>query len=68
MAVKVKRTTVDLSAYPDLVVIYLGMRVNSLRGIKTLARLGPGIKAAVDAKLESRVRVSSGNLHRERLS
>jgi hypothetical protein len=50
MAEKVKRTTVDLSAYPDLVVIYLGMRVNSLRGLKTLARLGPGIKAAVAAK------------------
>jgi hypothetical protein len=48
--VKVKRTTVDLSAYPDLVVIYLGMRVNSLRGLKTLARFGPGINAAVAAK------------------
>jgi hypothetical protein len=47
---KVKRTTVDLSAYPDLVVIYLGMRVNSLRGLKTLAKLGPGIKAAVAVK------------------
>jgi hypothetical protein len=47
---KVKRTTVDLSAYPDLVVIYLGMRVNSLRGLKTLAKLGPGIKVAVAAK------------------
>jgi hypothetical protein len=47
---KVKRTTVDLSPYPDLVVIYLGMRVNSLRGLKTLAKLGPGIKAAVAAK------------------
>jgi len=50
MAAKIKRTTVDLSAYPDLVVIYLGMRVNSLRGLKTLLRLGPGIKAAVAAK------------------
>jgi hypothetical protein len=46
----VKRTTVDLSAYPDLVVIYLGMRVNSPRGLKTLLRLGRGIKAAVAAK------------------
>jgi hypothetical protein len=50
MAAKIKRTTVDLSAYPDLVVIYLGMRVNSPRGLKTLIRLGPGIKAAVAAK------------------
>jgi|SRR5579871_176515 len=47
---KVTRTTVDLSAYPDLVVIYLGMRVNSLRGLKTVMRLGPGINAAVAAK------------------
>lgn len=52
MAAKIKRTTVDLSAYPDLVVIYLGMRVNSLRGLKTLLRLGPGIKTAVAAKPE----------------
>lgn len=50
MAAKVKRTTVDLSAYPDLVVIYLGIRVHSLRGLKTVAVLGPGIKAAVAAK------------------
>jgi hypothetical protein len=49
---KVKRTTVDLFAYPDLVVIYLGMRVNSLRGLKTLASFGPQIRAAVDAKPE----------------
>lgn len=52
MAAKVKRTTVDLSAYPDLVVIYLGMRVNSLRGLKTFVRLGTGIKVAVAAKPE----------------
>ena len=44
------RTTVDLSAYPDLVVIYLGMRVNSLRGMKTLARIGPQINKSVAAK------------------
>jgi hypothetical protein len=50
MGTKVNRTTVDLSAYPDLVVIYLGMRVNSLRGLKTVAALGPGINAAVAAK------------------
>ena len=31
-----KRETVDLSAYPDLVVIYLGMRVNAITGIKTV--------------------------------
>ena len=35
------RTTVDLSDYPDLVVIYLGMRVEEPRGLETLQVLGP---------------------------
>ena len=38
-----KRITVDLSAYPDLVVIYLGMRVRRLKGILSLMRIGPKI-------------------------
>jgi len=42
--------TVDLSQYPDLVVIYLGMRVNSPRGIRTLVSFGAKIRAAVDAR------------------
>jgi hypothetical protein len=42
-----ERHAVDLSQYPDLVVIYLGMRVNSLRGIKTLLSFGPKISKAV---------------------
>ncbi len=50
MSAKVNRVTVDLSSYPDLVVIYLGMRVNSLRGLATLMRFGPKIQAAVNAK------------------
>lgn len=29
--------TVDLCAYPDLVMIYLGMQVHSLRGLKTFS-------------------------------
>ncbi|WP_299450313.1 DUF4188 domain-containing protein [uncultured Pigmentiphaga sp.] len=41
------RTTVDLSDYPDLVVIYLGMRVNQFRGLATLLGFGPRIHAAV---------------------
>ena len=45
-----KRETVDLSQYPDLVVIYLGMRVNTLTGIKTLLGFGPKISKAVAAK------------------
>ncbi|MGA8183827.1 MAG: DUF4188 domain-containing protein [Terriglobia bacterium] len=47
---KVNRRTVDLSGYPDLVVIYLGMRVNALTGIKTLLGFGPKIAASVDAQ------------------
>jgi hypothetical protein len=45
-----RRESVDLSQYPDLVVIYLGMRVNTITGIKTLVGFGPKISAAVDAK------------------
>jgi hypothetical protein len=44
------RTTVDLSAYPDLVVIYLGMRVNSRRGLKTLMSFGAKIRKSVEAR------------------
>lgn len=44
-----QRETVELGAYPDLVVIYLGMRVNALLGLKTLLGFGPRIaKAAKD--------------------
>jgi hypothetical protein len=35
MRTRVERRTVNLSAYPDLVVIYLGMRVNRITGIMT---------------------------------
>ena len=47
---KVERQTVDLSACPDLMVIYLGMRVNAWTGVKTLLRLGPRIKNSVGRK------------------
>jgi len=47
---KVARQTVDLSAFPDLVVIYLGMRVNAWVGLKTLIGLGPQIKNSVNQK------------------
>ena len=47
-----QRQTVDLSAYPDLVVIYLGMRVRTWRGLGTLLSFGPKISAAVAAKPE----------------
>jgi hypothetical protein len=38
---KVERRTVDLSVYPDLVVTYLSMRVNTPTGPKTLLGFGP---------------------------
>jgi hypothetical protein len=50
MATAVDRRTVDLSAYPDLVVIYLGMRVNRLTGLKTLFGFGPRISRSVTAQ------------------
>jgi hypothetical protein len=49
MPTRVERKTVDLSSYPDLVVIYLGMRVNRITGIKTLLGFGPKITGSVGA-------------------
>jgi hypothetical protein len=46
----VQRRTVDLTGYPNLVVIYLGMRVNTVTGLKTLAGFGPQIARSVEAK------------------
>ena len=48
MKPQVNRRTVDLSAYPDLVVVYLGMRVNAITGLKTLIGFGPKISKSVD--------------------
>jgi len=39
-----------LSAFPDLVVIYLGMRINAWRGFKMVLGLGPQIDGSVRAK------------------
>lgn len=50
MATKVNRQTVDLSSYPNLVVIYLGMRVNRLSGLKTLLGFGPKIADSAQAQ------------------
>lgn len=49
---KADRRTVDLSGYPDLIVVYLGMRVNALTGLKTLFGFGPRIDKAVKAAPE----------------
>jgi hypothetical protein len=47
MSGRVDRRAVDFGAYPDLVVIYLGMRVYNLRGLRTLLSFGPRISRAV---------------------
>jgi hypothetical protein len=49
MPTPVNRRTVDLSQFPDLVVVYLGMRVNRIAGLKTLIGLGPKISRSVEA-------------------
>lgn len=50
MSAGVDRRTVDLSAYPDLVVIYLGMRMNAVAGLRMMAGLGPQIARSVEAQ------------------
>lgn len=52
MPTPVNRQTVDLSPYPHLVVVYLGMRVNRLTGLKTLLGFGPQISASIAAQPE----------------
>jgi hypothetical protein len=59
MGVTATRETVDLSAYPDLVVIYLGMRVNTFAGLKTLAGFGPKISSSVEARPDGLLRHES---------
>jgi Domain of unknown function (DUF4188) len=49
---RVDRRTVDLSAYPDLIVVYLGLRVNAITGIKKALGLGPQIAKSVADKPE----------------
>lgn len=49
MAARVNRETVDLSGYPDLIVIYLGMRVRSPRGLGKFLKLGREIRQSVKA-------------------
>jgi hypothetical protein len=44
------RETVDLTGYSDLVVVYLGIRVRALAGIKTVLGLGPKIAASLQVK------------------
>jgi len=46
----VDRVTVDLAQFPDLVVIYLGMKVRSIRGLGTLLTSGRRVRRAVADK------------------
>lgn len=50
MPTKVDRRTVELTQYPNLVVVYLGMRVNRVTGMKTLMGFGPKISASAAAQ------------------
>ena len=56
MSTRVDRRTVDLSGFPDLVVIYLGMRVNRVTGMKTLLGFGPKISASAAAQPDGLLR------------
>jgi hypothetical protein len=56
MPTRVSRLTVDLSSYPDLVVVYLGMRVNRLTGLKTLIGFGPKIAKSAEDQPEGLLR------------
>src|ERR1700722_18842167 len=47
---KVSRQTADLSGFPELIVIYLGMKVRKPRGLLTVLRFGPAISKAVADK------------------
>ena len=52
----VSRSTVDLAAYPDLVVIDLGMGVRTPRGLGTLRSLGKQIERAAAARPDGLLR------------
>ena len=52
----IRRSTVDLGDHPDLVVIYLGIRVLTLRGLPTLRRIGNEIEHAAAAKPDGLLR------------
>jgi hypothetical protein len=51
-----RRMTVDLDAYPDLIVIYLGMRSHGFRGLRRLFSIGPQIQKSVAARPDGLLR------------
>jgi hypothetical protein len=50
MPARPKRETVDLSEYPDMVVVYVGMRVHTVTGIRTALGFNGQISRAIAAK------------------
>ena len=50
MKPKTARRTVGLCAWPELVDVCLGMRINVLAGLKTRRGFGPKIARSVDAQ------------------
>jgi hypothetical protein len=52
----VQRRTVDLSGYPDLVIVYLGTQVRTFVGLKTLLGFGPKIAKSAAAQPEGLLR------------
>lgn len=51
-----RRQTADLSGYPDLVVIYLGLRVRTPRGMLTILRYGHRIRRSAAAEPDGLLR------------
>ncbi|HZJ52056.1 MAG TPA: phenylacetaldoxime dehydratase family protein [Actinomycetota bacterium] len=49
-SIKAERRTPDLTQFPNLVVVYLGMKVKAPRGIKTVLSFGPKIQKSVAEK------------------
>ena len=60
MKTPVNRQTVDLSRYPDLVVIYLGMPVRTWGGVRTLIGLGPQLNGAGRSRPEGLLHFENG--------
>lgn len=48
----IQRQSVDLSAYPELVMIMLGFRLRTWRGLQALRRIGPGLNQIVRERPE----------------
>ena len=53
---RTERLTVDLAKYPELVVVYLGMKAHNLRGLGTVIKFGPRINQSVAAKPDGLLR------------